>query len=209
MTATDDQNQTSSKDISILVKVPPINLKPKVTVGGNQNVSSGELVKLIGNVTDEGKNKLRLNWKQTMGPVSDVNLQNADQNEATFISPPVRVPTKLAFNLTATDAANQSTSSKIEITVNPVSLENDIDSDRDGIFNNVDKEINKPSLEFIDKFAQKSPQTFGRLNLPAPIINPKYSVKDAANPQNGVVIHVFANSPTSLISLRVGRPLLT
>ena len=34
------------------------------------------------------------------------------------------------------------------------------------------------------------------MNLPAPIINPKYSVKDAANPQNGVVINVFANSPT-------------
>ena len=194
LTATDDQNQTSSKDISIIVKVPPINLKPKVSVGLNQNVSSGELVKLIGNVTDEGKT--RLNWKQTMGPISDVNLENADQNEAYFISPPVRAPTKLAFNLTATDTANQSTSSRVEITVNPVSLENDIDSDRDGIFNNVDKDINKPSLEFIDKFAQKLPQTFGRLNLPAPIINPKYSVKDAANPQNGVVINVFANSPT-------------
>ena len=196
LTATDEENQTASKDVTVNVVAPPPNLPPKVFAGPNQNVSSGDFVKLAGTVTDEASPKLM--WTQTEGPTSDISLQNSDQTEASFISPPVKSPTKLAFNLTATDERNQRGSSKVIITVNPVSLENDRDSDNDGIFNNVDKDISRPSVEFLDKFDQTPPQTFGKIIIPKGITNPKVTIKDAANELNGVVISLGADAPSTV-----------
>ena len=67
---------------------PPPNLPPKVFAGPNQNVSSGDFVKLTGTVTDESSPKLI--WSQTEGPATDISLQNPDQAVASFISPPVK-----------------------------------------------------------------------------------------------------------------------
>ena len=147
-------------------------------------------------MTDEASPKLM--WTQTEGPTSDISLQNSDQTEASFISPPVKSPTKLAFNLTATDERNQRGSSKVIITVNPVSLENDRDSDNDGIFNNVDKDISRPSVEFLDKFDQTPPQTFGKIIIPKGITSPKVTIKDAANELNGVVISLAPDAPSTV-----------
>ena len=196
LTATDEENQTATKDVTVNVMAPPPNLPPKVSAGPNQNVSSGDFVKLSGTVTDEASPKLM--WTQTEGPTSDISLQNSDQTEASFISPPVKSPTKLAFNLTATDERNQRGSSKIVITINPVSLENDRDSDNDGIFNNVDKDISKPSVEFLDKFDQTPPQTFGKIIVPKGITSPKVTIKDAANELNGVVISLAPDAPSTV-----------
>ena len=196
LTATDEENQTATKDVTVNVMAPQPNLAPKVSTGPNQNVSSGDFVKLSGTVTDEASPKLM--WTQTEGPTSDISLQNSDQREASFISPPVKSPTKLAFNLTATDERNQRGSSKIVITINPVSLENDRDSDNDGIFNNVDKDISKPSVEFLDKFDQTPPQTFGKIIVPKGITSPKVTIKDAANELNGVVISLAPDAPSTV-----------
>ena len=59
---------------------PQPNLPPQVSTGPNQNVSSGDFVKLSGTVTDEASPKLM--WTQTEGPTSDISLQNSDQREA-------------------------------------------------------------------------------------------------------------------------------
>ena len=69
---------------------PPPNLSPKVFAGPNQNVSSGDFVKLSATVIDEASPKLM--WTQTEGPTSDISLQNSNQREANFISPPVKSP---------------------------------------------------------------------------------------------------------------------
>ena len=196
LTATDEGNQTASKDVTVNVIAPPPNLPPKVFAGPNQNVSSGDFVKLTGTVTDEFSPKLI--WSQTEGPATDISLQNPDQADASFISPPVKSPTKLAFNLTATDERNQRGSSKVIITINPVSLENDRDSDNDGIFNNVDKDISKASVEFLDRFDQTPPQTFGKIIIPKGITSPKVTIKDAANELNGVVISLAPDAPSTV-----------
>ena len=85
---------------------PPPNLPPKVFAGPNQNVSSGDFVKLAGTVTDESSPKLI--WSQTEGPTTDISLQNPNQSVShSLYLLQSRRPRKLPFNLTATDERNQ------------------------------------------------------------------------------------------------------
>ena len=53
-------------------------------------------------------------------------------------------------------------------------------------------------MEFLDRFNQTPPQTFGKLIIPKGITSPKVTVKDAANEQtNGVVISLAPDAPST------------
>ena len=53
-------------------------------------------------------------------------------------------------------------------------------------------------MEFLDKFDQTPPQTFGKIIVPKGITSPKVTIKDAANELNGVVISLAPDAPSTV-----------
>ena len=67
MTATDDQNQTSSKDISVSVQAAP-NLPPEITLSANTTeLKSSQTAEIKASVNNENIQSVKLAWQQTSG----------------------------------------------------------------------------------------------------------------------------------------------
>ena len=67
LTATDDQNQTSSKDISVSVQATP-NLPPEITLSANTTeLKSSQTEEIKASVNDENIQSVKLAWQQTSG----------------------------------------------------------------------------------------------------------------------------------------------
>ena len=53
-------------------------------------------------------------------------------------------------------------------------------------------------MEFLDRFDQTPPQTFGKIIVPKGIASPKVTIKDAENELNGVVISLAPDAPSTV-----------
>ena len=98
MTATDDQNQTSSKDISVSVKATP-NLPPEITLSANTTeLKSSQTEEIKASVNDENIQSVKLAWQQTSGE-PHVNLTlSSDNRTASFVAPKINKIPNLPSN---------------------------------------------------------------------------------------------------------------
>ncbi len=89
-----------------------------VSVTAAGGASSGQVVTLTGNATDNGA--LTHSWVQTAGPA--VTLNGATSASAAFIAPSVASATPLTFQYNATDTAGQTAQGPVTVTVSPALL---------------------------------------------------------------------------------------
>lgn len=89
-----------------------------ISVGSSGSTSSGRVVTLTGQATDNGA--ITSAWVQTSGPA--VTLIGANTPNASFIAPSVAGAQNLAFQYTATDSAGQATQGSVAVTVNPAAM---------------------------------------------------------------------------------------
>ncbi len=92
------------------------NSAPNAVAGASQSVSSGALVTLNGNGSnDPDGDALSYAWTQTLGP--SVTLSNANAATTSFNAPSVTSDTLLRFQLTVSDPGGQSDTSIVSVTV--------------------------------------------------------------------------------------------
>lgn len=92
-----------------------------VASASSASVNSGALVTLSATATDlnlPAQNPVTLSWT---GP-SGVALSSTSGSPVTFIAPPVTIQTTLNFTVTATNAANLSSSVQVSVAVNPAPI---------------------------------------------------------------------------------------
>lgn len=89
-----------------------------ISVGSSGNTSSGRVVTLTGQATDNGA--ITSAWVQTSGPAA--TLIGANTPNASFIAPSVSGPTGLTFQYSATDSAGQTTQGSVAVTVAPAEM---------------------------------------------------------------------------------------
>jgi hypothetical protein len=110
--------------VNIIVNAPPVvKLAPNTNAGLPQTVASGATVQLNGTGTTDPNSPvlpLTLNWVQTgFGGQPAVIISNPAAATPTFKAPVTAAQTVLTFTLTATNTALLSSSSSVNITVNP------------------------------------------------------------------------------------------
>lgn len=86
-----------------------------ISVGSSGSASSGQVVTLTANATDNGP--ITSAWVQTGGPA--VTLIGASTPNASFIAPSVSAATALTFQYSATDNAGQTTQGAATATITP------------------------------------------------------------------------------------------
>src|SRR6476619_5664049 len=118
LTATDEENQTASKDVTVNVIAPPPNRPPEITVIANAtDPKSGQGIEMKASIQDEQPLSVNLTWQQTSG-LPTVNLTlSSDNKTASFTAPEVKQNTPLTFKLTATDEENQTASKDVTVNV--------------------------------------------------------------------------------------------
>jgi len=94
------------------------NNSPEASAGDDQIVEEQTTVNLTGNGTDSDGTISSYKWSQFSGEA--VTLNNADTDEAIYVSPTVKDPTALGFRLTVTDDQGASASDEVNHTVMPV-----------------------------------------------------------------------------------------
>ena len=81
LTATDEGNQTASKDVTVNVVAPPPNRPPEITVTANASDSKpGQGIEMKASVQDEQPLSVKLAWQQTSG-IPTVNLTLSSDNK--------------------------------------------------------------------------------------------------------------------------------
>ena len=113
LTATDNQGAVTSDTVD--VEVTAVNQSPVVNAGIDQTVTSAAAVTLTGTASDTDGTVSAVSWVQTAGPA--VILSNAASLTTTFAAPTVATPTRLTFELTATDDTGTSTTDAVDIQV--------------------------------------------------------------------------------------------
>lgn len=89
-----------------------------ISVGASGNASSGQVVTLTGNATDNGP--ITHSWVQVAGPA--VTLTGATTASASFVAPSVATATMLTFQYNATDIAGQTSKGSANVSVAPAVL---------------------------------------------------------------------------------------
>ncbi|SFB99476.1 PQQ-binding-like beta-propeller repeat protein [Pseudoalteromonas denitrificans] len=117
LSATDNENATSSDSINIIVN-PQGNLAPTANAGIDQAVDSGTSVNLTGSGSDSDGTIISYLWLQTSG--TSVSLINANTANAHFVAPNVSSTEILVFSLTVTDNSAATGVDTVSITINPI-----------------------------------------------------------------------------------------
>lgn len=89
-----------------------------VSVGSSGSATSGQVVTLTSNATDNGP--ITSAWVQTGGPA--VTLIGASSPNASFIAPSVASATPLTFQYSATDSASQTSQGTASVSISPAAL---------------------------------------------------------------------------------------
>lgn len=118
LTTTDPDGLMSAQD-EVTVGIVPINDPPVVmTSSMPADPDEGDLITLIGVVSDPNDDPLMTQWTQTMGPAVMLDLSNPLM--PTFTVPGINVPTVFEFNLAATDDEMAMSASMVQFTAQPV-----------------------------------------------------------------------------------------
>lgn len=100
---------------------PPANVPPVAEAGVAQSVSAGELVTLnAGDSRDSDGSIVSTAWSQSEGPT--VELEGADQSQASFIAPSLGEDRELVFTLIVTDDDGATASDSVTVTVSAAML---------------------------------------------------------------------------------------
>ncbi|MDL1975142.1 MAG: GDSL-type esterase/lipase family protein [Deltaproteobacteria bacterium] len=122
LTVTDNGGASDSDDVT--VKVNPVNLPPTTDAGLDQFVPGQTLVTLSGSGSDgDGNNDVTYAWTQVEG--TEVTINNADRETASFTAPDVTEC--LAFRLTVTDNEGATASDDVTISVSSILFSDDFD----------------------------------------------------------------------------------
>jgi mono/diheme cytochrome c family protein/cytochrome c551/c552 len=116
LTVTDALNQSSGSTVTITVNDVAADPAPVANAGSDQSILEGVAVTLNGNASSDNAGIVSYVWTQSSGTA--VTLNNANTVNASFAAPSVVSTDVLAFQLTVTDTANQSSSDSVLVTVN-------------------------------------------------------------------------------------------
>jgi lysophospholipase L1-like esterase len=122
LTVTDNGGASDSDDVT--VKVNPVNLPPSADAGSDGFVPGQTLVTLSGSGSDgDGNNDVTYAWTQVEG--TEVTINNADRESASFTAPDVTE--RLTFRLTVTDNEGATASDDVTISVASILFSDDFD----------------------------------------------------------------------------------
>lgn len=122
LTVTDNGGASDSDDVT--VKVNPVNLPPSTDAGPDRFVPGQTLVTLSGSGSDgDGNNDVTYAWTQVEG--TEVTINNADRESASFTAPDVTE--RLTFRLTVTDNEGATASDDVTISVAIILFSDDFD----------------------------------------------------------------------------------
>ena len=116
LTVSDEQGLSSSDNVNVTIL--PVNLIPTVDAGSDQTVFENKQTSLIGTAIDVDGSIQNYQWVQISGPT--VNLDLANSNKTSFITPNLTQATILSFKLTVTDNEGAQASDAININVTPI-----------------------------------------------------------------------------------------
>lgn len=111
----------ASASQTFLWTVANTNRVPVADAGGDQRVSEGALVTLLGRGTDADGDALTFTWRQVAGPV--VLLSGGSSASPTFVAPEVNgngATAVLAFSLVVHDGTTESAAATVNVTVTNV-----------------------------------------------------------------------------------------
>ncbi|WP_134670172.1 PKD domain-containing protein [Halorussus marinus] len=113
-----DQEVTASTQTTVTVAQQPVNEAPTADAGDDQTVDAGDSVALdASGSSDPDSDDLSYEWVQTGGPVA--TLTDADSASPGFTAPEVDAETDLTFEVTVTDAAGETATDAVTVTVQP------------------------------------------------------------------------------------------
>ncbi|MFA5059957.1 MAG: PKD domain-containing protein, partial [Candidatus Omnitrophota bacterium] len=114
LTVTDDENQTATADLSLVVENNL--LAPSVEITADSNpVSEGAMVTVYAAVNDDG-NIVSYDWQASEGIV----LQVVDDLTVTFVAPQVDQDANYTISLTVTDNDNLTATDSVRVTVKDI-----------------------------------------------------------------------------------------
>ncbi|WP_455219902.1 PKD domain-containing protein, partial [Kaarinaea lacus] len=115
VTATDSAGASASTNVSVEVMM---NNSPTVSVGGDIQVESAQLVTVQGNASDRDGNIVSYLWEQVDG-VPSLTLLDASTPSVSFTAPVVSIDTSFTIQLTVTDNLGATASDQLVVTVSP------------------------------------------------------------------------------------------
>jgi len=123
-TGADDLSKSLTSVSTVNITINPVNILPTVSAGLEQQVNEQTLVALEGAATDEDGSVVSTQWRQVSGRVV-TEFVNTDSLTPSFKSPVVLLQDgvqTLVFELTATDNEGESSSSLVNVLVEPVNI---------------------------------------------------------------------------------------
>ncbi len=116
--ATDNENATVTKEISIIIT--DNNINPEVTISGEATSNGNTLIVLSANTTDADGSITQISWSITSDPSASITLADADSEKVSFIAPRVSEETDVILEVMVTDNEGATVTASHTITIDAI-----------------------------------------------------------------------------------------